>query len=237
MFGRLCRRSTYQCARTADLLAWRIVHPRPARSCSSATQSSRRRSESRFTQAELESDTRSGHNPRACPITLDTQLSIAAQIQRHLLPPNPVGSNGVQRAGRLSRPIASAAIFTTSFLPRVTACSSSAMFRKGIPAALLQASAHSLFRTLARNGRPADLLDEVSRDLRRECRQLYLTCLVVHVDSANGRLARQRRSPGGSVGRIVGASAPVAWRPAGLFPETTYESEVVSINAAISPSS
>src|SRR5882672_7830085 len=34
-------------------------------------------------------------------IVLDTQLSLAAQIQRHLLPPIPVGSNGVRWAGRL----------------------------------------------------------------------------------------------------------------------------------------
>src|SRR6202163_4124945 len=34
-------------------------------------------------------------------IVLDTQLSLAAQIQRRLLPPIPVGSNGVRWAGRL----------------------------------------------------------------------------------------------------------------------------------------
>ena len=54
---------------------------------------------------------------------------------------------------------------------------------KGIPAALLQASAHSLFRTFARDTRqPADLLEMVSREIYAENRgALYLTCLVVRL--------------------------------------------------------
>ena len=94
-------------------------------------------------------------------VVLDTQLSLAADIQRHLLPPIPVRSNGVRWAGRLVPAYSIGGDFY-DFIPAVSGSLSQAadadglfvvgdVSGKGIPAALLQASAHSLFRTLARD--------------------------------------------------------------------------------------
>ena len=57
---------------------------------------------------------------------------------------------------------------------------------KGIPAALLQASAHALFCTYARQAQdPAELLRLVSREVFAENGGvLYLTCIALLVDIA-----------------------------------------------------
>jgi len=79
-------------------------------------------------------------------IVVDAQLSLAAHIQRHLLPSAPVESNGVQWAGRLEPAYSIGGDFYD-----VIPDDADGLFvvgdvsGKGIPAALLQASAHSLF--------------------------------------------------------------------------------------------
>jgi sigma-B regulation protein RsbU (phosphoserine phosphatase) len=104
---------------------------------------------------------------------------------------------------------------------------------KGIPAALLQASAHSLFRTLARETvDPADLLTRISREIYAEnAGGSYLTCLLARVDSATGTLLYA--NAGHPAGLMVGSSGrrllSRGGPPAGLFPETAYESGVVSV--------
>jgi sigma-B regulation protein RsbU (phosphoserine phosphatase) len=167
-------------------------------------------------------------------IVLDTQLSLAAQIQRRLLPPIPVRSNGVRWAGRLEPashiggdfydviPVDTGGLFVLGDVSG-----------KGIPAALLQASAHSLFRTLARETvHPADLLTRVSREIYAENAGLsYLTCVVARVDSAARTLTYA--NAGHPAGLMVGSSGrrllSRGGLPVGLFPETAYESEVVSV--------
>src|ERR1700730_7590456 len=93
---------TYRCARAADALVLRIVHP-PRGEVLLVSDAilatalgvvvylwlSLRATRPRLTGLER------------AKIVLDTQLSLAAQIQRQLLPPMPVGSNGVRWAGRL----------------------------------------------------------------------------------------------------------------------------------------
>jgi sigma-B regulation protein RsbU (phosphoserine phosphatase) len=104
---------------------------------------------------------------------------------------------------------------------------------KGIPAALLQASAHSLFRTLARETiHPADLLTRVSREIYAEnAGALYLTCVLVRVDSATRTLTYANAGhPAGlmlgqSGRRLLSRGGP----PVGLFPETVYDSDIVSV--------
>src|SRR5258706_12997378 len=161
-------------------------------------------------------------------IVLDTQLSLAAQIQRHLLPPAPAGSNGVRWAGRLEPAQRIGGDFYD-----VIPDDADGLFvvgdvsGKGIPAALLQASAHALFRTLAReNVHPSDLLTRVSREIYAENGgALYLTCVLVRVDSAARTL--MYTNAGHPAGLMVGASGrrllSSGGPPAGLFPETTYE--------------
>ncbi len=167
-------------------------------------------------------------------IVLDTQLSVAAQIQRQLLPRVPIESNGVRWAGRLEPADRIGGDFY-DFIPS----DAEALFvvgdvsGKGIPAALLQASAHSLIRTLARETvDPADLLTRLSREIYAEnAGASYLTCLVVRVDEATRTLTYA--NAGHPVGLMVG---PLGQRrlsrggpPAGLFAETAYEAEVVSL--------
>jgi serine phosphatase RsbU (regulator of sigma subunit) len=166
-------------------------------------------------------------------IVLDTQLSLAAQIQRHLLPPMPAGSTGVQWAGRLEPALSIGGDFY-DFIP-----DADGLFvvgdvsGKGIPAALLQASAHSLFRTLGRETpHPAQLLTRVSREIYAEnAGESYLTCVLGRFDITGrtlmyvnaGHPAGMTVGPSGR--RLLSRGGP----PAGLFPETIYEAEVVSV--------
>src|SRR6202022_3640073 len=104
---------------------------------------------------------------------------------------------------------------------------------KGIPAALLQASAHSLFRTLAREtGHPADLLTRVSREIyAQNAGASYLTCVLARVDSATHTL--MYANAGHPAGLVVGSSGrrllSRGGPPAGLFAETAYDPEVLSV--------
>jgi phosphoserine phosphatase RsbU/P len=106
---------------------------------------------------------------------------------------------------------------------------------KGIPASLLQASAHSLFRTLARETvNPADLLTRISREVFAEnAGSSYLTCVVLRIDFAHRTLTYV--NAGHPAGLMVGRSGhrllSRGGPPAGLFAETAYEAEVVSFEA------
>jgi sigma-B regulation protein RsbU (phosphoserine phosphatase) len=167
-------------------------------------------------------------------IVLDTQLSLAADIQRHLLPSALVESNGVRWAGRLEPAHRIGGDFY-DFIP----CDADGLFvvgdvsGKGIPAALLQASAHSLFRTLARETvDPAELLTRVSKEIYAENAGVsYLTCVLARVNSATRTVAYA--NAGHPAGLVVGTSGrrllSRGGPPVGLFAESAYESEVLSI--------
>src|SRR5580700_10378816 len=199
---------TYRCARAADALVLRIVHPPRGEVLlvSDAILATAlgvvvylwlnlRATRTRLTGLER------------AQIVLDTQLSLAAQIQRHLLPPMPVGSNGVRWAGRLEPANRIGGDFY-DFIPAEV----DGLFvvgdvsGKGIPAALLQASAHSLFRTLARETvHPAELLTRVSREIYAEnAGASYLTCVLARIDSATGTLVYA--NAGHPAGLMVGSS-------------------------------
>jgi sigma-B regulation protein RsbU (phosphoserine phosphatase) len=225
---------TYGTARMADVLVWRVLHPRRG-------------------EVLLVSDlilatafgvvvylllnlratrTRLTGLQRA-QIVLDTQLSLAAQIQRQLLPPMPAGSTGVQWAGRLEPALHIGGDFY-DFIP-----DAGGLFvvgdvsGKGIPAALLQASAHSLFRTLAREtAHPAELLTRISREIYAENAGVsYLTCVLGRLDTAGRTLmyVNAGHPAGVTVGPSGRRSLSRGGPPAGLFPETIYEAEVVSV--------
>ena len=167
-------------------------------------------------------------------IVLDAELSLAADIQRHLLPSAAAGSNGAQWAGRLEPAhrvggdFYDVIPFDTDELFVVGDVSG-----KGIPAALLQASAHSLFRTLARETvDPAQLLTRVSEEIYAEnTGGSYLTCILARVNSATRTVAYA--NAGHPAGLVMGSSGrrllSRGGPPAGLFAETAYESEILSI--------
>lgn len=167
-------------------------------------------------------------------IIMDTQLALAAEIQRRLLPSASAGSNGVRWAGRLEPALRIGGDFY-DFIQ----VNDDDVFvvgdvsGKGIPASLLQAAAHSLFRTLARETvNPADLLTRISREVFAEnAGSSYLTCVVLRIDAAHRTLTYV--NAGHPTGLMVGRSGrrllSRGGPPAGLFPETIYEAEVVSL--------
>jgi serine phosphatase RsbU (regulator of sigma subunit) len=226
---------TYRCSRVADALFLRFVHPprgevllisdmilATAFGVMLYLWLNLRATRSRLTDLER------------AQIVVDTQMSLAAQIQRHLLPPIPAVSNGVRWAGRLEPAYRSGGDFY-DFIPG----DADGLFvvgdvsGKGIPAALLQSSAHSLFRTLAREAAdPADLLTWISREIYAEnAGASYLTCVLVRIDSAARTLvyANAGHPPGLIVGpsgrRLLSRGGP----PVGLFPDTAYESEILPV--------
>jgi len=225
----------YRCARLADALVARVVHPPRgevlfvsdlilASAFGIAIYLWLRLRATRTRLTDLE----------RAHIVLDTQLSLAADIQRHLLPPAQVESNGVRWAGRLEPAHRIGGDFY-DFIPSDT----DGLFvvadvsGKGIPAALLQASAHSLFRTLARETiDPAELLTRVSKEIYAENTGVsYVTCVLARVNTAT-RTVRYANA-GHPAGLMVGSSGrrllSRGGPPAGLFADTTYESEVLPI--------
>ena len=226
---------TYRCARLADALVVRVVHPprgevifvsdlilASAFGIAIYLWLSLRATRTRLTDLER------------AHIVLDTQLSLAADIQRHLLPPAQVESNGVRWAGRLEPAHRIGGDFY-DFIPSDT----DGLFvvadvsGKGIPAALLQASAHSLFRTLARETvDPAELLTRVSKEIYAENTGVsYVTCVLARVNTATRTVLYA--NAGHPAGLMVGSSGrrllSRGGPPAGLFADTTYESEVLPI--------
>ena len=226
---------TYRCARLADALVMRVVHPprgevlfvsdvilATAFGIAIYLWLSLRATRTRLTDLER------------AHIVLDTELSLAADIQRHLLPPAQVESNGVRWAGRLEPAHRIGGDFY-DFIPSDT----DGLFvvadvsGKGIPAALLQASAHSLFRTLARETvDPAELLTRVSKEIYAENTGVsYMTCVLARVNTATRTVLYA--NAGHPAGLMVGSSGrrllSRGGPPAGLFADTTYESEVLPI--------
>jgi serine phosphatase RsbU (regulator of sigma subunit) len=226
---------TYRSARFADALVVRVVHPprgevlfvsdvilASAFGIAIYLWLSLRATRTRLTDLER------------AHIVLDTQLSLAADIQRHLLPPAQVESNGVRWAGRLEPAHRIGGDFY-DFIPSDT----DGLFvvadvsGKGIPAALLQASAHSLFRTLARETvDPAELLTRVSKEIYAENTGVsYVTCVLARVNTATRTVLYA--NAGHPAGLMVGSSGrrllSRGGPPAGLFADTTYESEVLPI--------
>ena len=166
-------------------------------------------------------------------LLLDSQLALAAEVQRRLLPAVPDTGDDVRWAARL-QPAGKIGGDFYDFIPTIdgsTLLLVGDVSGKGIPAALLQASAHALFRTYARQaGDPAELLQLVSREVFAENGgTLYLTCLAVHVAYNNITYVNAGHPPGllfgDSGARILDKGGP----PVGMFADTTYRSETVRV--------
>jgi sigma-B regulation protein RsbU (phosphoserine phosphatase) len=170
-------------------------------------------------------------------LVVETQLALAAEVQRRLLPSVPATFNRVQWASQL-KPAGQIGGDFYDFIPSGRDCTWALVgdvSGKGIPAALVQASAHSLFRTFARDAaQPADLLGLVSREIYAENGgALYLTCLVVRIDGTHGTLTYANAGHptgllfGRSGRRLLSKGGP----PVGMFPETVYQCEILPVEA------
>ena len=169
-------------------------------------------------------------------LVVETQLALAGEIQRRLLPPVPTSPNHVQWAGRLE-PAGQIGGDFYDFIPTgrdSTLVVVGDVSGKGIPAALLQTSAHSLFRTLSRETtQPGELVARVSREIYAENGGAqYLTCLVAHFDGVDGSLVYA--NAGHPAGLLLGRSGrrllSRGGPPAGMFADTIYQSEMLPLD-------
>ena len=118
-------------------------------------------------------------------LVLETELSIAADIQRGLLPPPPPARDGwrfaaqLEQAGHIGGDFYDFVDRGRSLLVLLADVSG-----KGIPAALVMASSRTLFRLLAREtDRPEQLVARLGRALWEEHGGTpYLTCFLARLD-------------------------------------------------------
>jgi phosphoserine phosphatase RsbU/P len=121
-------------------------------------------------------------------LELDTELRIAAEIQRNLLPSTPAARGGWRFAALLEP----AGRVGGDFYDFVDGGGGSLLVLladvsgKGIPAALVMGSCHTLFRQLARDtDEPARLVSQLNRAVLAEHGGMpYLTCFVARLDLA-----------------------------------------------------
>lgn len=168
-------------------------------------------------------------------LVLDTQLSLAADVQRKLLPELPA-ETPVARWGARLHP---AGKVGGDFYDIVTLGDGTVMFvladisGKGVPAAMLLAWTRAVFRTLAaEQAEPRDLVARMSRALHRDHGgALYLTCIAARFDGRAGTLTYA--NAGHPAGLVVGADATamldVGGPPAGLFPAASFTQEVLQL--------
>jgi len=167
-------------------------------------------------------------------IVLEAQLSLAAEIQRGLLPPVPIDEAGVHWAARLVQAgRIGGDVYDFVRLPdRTWLVLVGDVSGKGVPAALLLASIHTMFRMLtAEVVDPGALAERISQRLYEDHRgRPYLTCIILRIDLERREIAYVNAGhPAGIVvnpldeerDRVLLASCGP---PAGLFAGQTYRS-------------
>jgi sigma-B regulation protein RsbU (phosphoserine phosphatase) len=169
-------------------------------------------------------------------LVLQTQLSIAADIQRRLLPPVPARDNGFEWAAALSSAGKIGGDFY-DFLeigPRVWIVLVADVSGKGIPAAMALGSLRSAFRAFARQSAdPARIVTQLSTVLYEEWRGApYLTCLVGTFDLTARTLTYTNAGhpPGIVAGRGGIRHLNRGGPAAGLLPEAEFEQELLQLD-------
>jgi sigma-B regulation protein RsbU (phosphoserine phosphatase) len=167
-------------------------------------------------------------------VVLDTELAIAADIQRNLLPPPPRARDGwrfaaqLQQAGHIGGDFYDFVDRGASILLLLADVSG-----KGIPAALVMASARTLFRQIAREtDRLEELVTRLGRALWEEYGGTpYLTAILVCLNLEAHRLSWV--NAGHPAGLVVRGTGPLALGPtgppAGLLPAAAYSAQERSL--------
>jgi serine phosphatase RsbU (regulator of sigma subunit) len=164
-------------------------------------------------------------------LVLQTQLSVAAEIQKRLLPDVPPNDFGFEWAAALR----SAGQIGGDFYDFVKVASGvwtvlvADVSGKGIPAAMSLGSLRSTFRTFAKQSfEPARIVSQLSTVLYDEWRgSPYVTCLVLRFDLKVRAITYTNAGhpPGIVVGldgiRYLRSGGP----PAGLLPKARFEQE------------
>lgn len=168
-------------------------------------------------------------------LVLDTELQIAAEIQRGLLPPPPPARDGwrfaaqLEEAGRIGGDFYDFVDRGASLLVLLADVSG-----KGIPAALVMASTRTLFRQLAREtDRPEQLVGRLGRALWEEHGGTpYLTCFLARLDLAGRSIFWVNAGHpsallvAGATHRALGSTGP----PAGLLPDVEYDARTEKLD-------
>jgi serine phosphatase RsbU (regulator of sigma subunit) len=168
-------------------------------------------------------------------LVLQTQLSLAASMQRRLLPPAPSPGNGFEwaavqiPAGRIGGDFYD----FVERAPGVWMVLVADVSGKGVPAAMALGLLRSIFRTLARElASPAQLVGRLSSALFEEWSgDPYVTCIVARVDtSARTLTCTNAGHPAGIVLRdsstqLLQAGGP----PAGLIPDVRYLEDALEL--------
>jgi sigma-B regulation protein RsbU (phosphoserine phosphatase) len=164
-------------------------------------------------------------------LVFETQLSIAAEIQRRLLPAVPATGGGFQWAAALrsAGKIGGDFYDFIEIAPRVWIVLVADVSGKGIPAAMALGSLRSAFRALARQGsHPARIVTQLSSGLYEEWGgSPYVTCLVGIFDltARTLRYTNAGHPPGILVGpggvRHLERGGP----PAGLLADAKFDQE------------
>jgi hypothetical protein len=161
-------------------------------------------------------------------IVLDTQLAVAARIQRDLLPPPPVARGGISWAVRL---VPAGRIggdyydfFDVNRDSRVAIIGDIA--GKGIPAAMMLVYVRAVFHQAVRETHePSEIVSRLASALYAETGgESYLTCIVLRVDQAARRLTFTNAGhPPALITGTALRSLTTGGPPAGIFPTSAYQ--------------
>ena len=169
-------------------------------------------------------------------IVLQTELSLAADIQRRLLPQVPPSSNGCEWAADL-RPAGQVGGDFYDFvetLPGVWTVLVADVSGKGIPAAMALGSLRSTFRALSRQRLgPSELVTQLSQSFLQDWQGTpYLTCLVARFDlPARTLVYTNAGHPPGLLFRDGGVQRlDRGGPPAGLLADAGYEEACLRID-------
>ena len=170
-------------------------------------------------------------------IVLQTQLSIAAEIQRRLLPPLPPAANGCEWAAAL-RPAGKIGGDFYDFIQTrrgTWVVLIADVSGKGIPAAMALGSLRSTFRALAKEQLPpAQILRHLSATFYQDWQGMpYVTGIVAAFDlRAHTIVYSNAGHPPGILTGPTGTRHLARGGPAaGLLVDATYDQELLSVNA------
>jgi len=170
-------------------------------------------------------------------IKLDTELSLAAEIQRNFQPQLPSHLGGIKWAAHLQQ----AEKIGGDFYDLVQPDPDTIMLLlgdvsgKGIPAALLLASTSRLFRMLCHTKQnPAELVEDLSRAVYEDNRGfMFMTCLVAFFDLKRRTLTYTNAGhPPGIIVRSSGLKLlDSGGNPVGMFESSTYDCQTFELGA------
>jgi serine phosphatase RsbU (regulator of sigma subunit) len=169
-------------------------------------------------------------------LVLQTQLSIAADIQRRLLPALPPPGSGLDCAAALE----SAGKIGGDFYdfietaPGVWAVFIGDVSGKGVPAAMALGTLRSTFRALARQRfAPAEIAAHLSAAFREEWDGMpYVTCIIVSFDLQAGTASYTNAGhPAGVLLQSEGARyLQRGGPPVGIVEGATYDQELIPLH-------